>query len=152
MGTDGLGVRSGWSPVFDGPKRLSEHRRSDTRPSKIVFRDIAATTNRRTFIYSSPPLSPCGDSILFACSHSGRLGRLLPVILNSFIFDWAPGQRLAGANSAFLVEELASSSSEQVSALASALFEPLLGLTSVSRDAWLAITASLLGPGRQVGP
>jgi hypothetical protein len=105
---------------------------------KLAYRRIAPTTNSRTFICTSLPSVPCGDSI-FLLQPFRQTGALLPVILNSFTFDWTTRQRLAGSNlSWFLVAELPVLRSEQVAALASGAF----GLSwphICFADAWLAI-------------
>jgi hypothetical protein len=84
---------------------------------KVAYRRIAPTTNSRSFICTTLPPVPCGDSIFLL--ESGRIdGWILPSILNSLTFDWLTRQRLVGSNlSYFLIADLPLLSSSLVSAI-----------------------------------
>ena len=64
---------------------------------KIVFRDVASTTNARTFIASSLPSRPCGHK-LPALGFGDFLGWELCAILNSFSLDWVIRRKMVGQN------------------------------------------------------
>jgi hypothetical protein len=88
------------------------------RTAKFVLRDIARSTDARTFISSIAPDAPCGNS-LGTLSLSQREFWTLAAITNSFTFDWVVRRRMGGTHlNWFVVEELPSLSSSSVAQLA----------------------------------
>lgn len=76
------------------------------RPYKMVFRDISATTNSRTFLGAFVSDVPCGNSL--GTLHIGQaLPWTLTAVTNSFTFDWVTRRRMGGSHlNLFVVEEL----------------------------------------------
>jgi hypothetical protein len=113
-----------WVPIAWDDKRLEPQYlmgRGDfleaegtIRPLKMVFRDISASTNARTFLAASAYEVPCGNSL-----GTMDVGRSVPWTLasvtNSFTFDWVSRRRMGGSHlNLFVVEELPSLRPEAV--------------------------------------
>jgi hypothetical protein len=77
---------------------------TSVRNTKVVFRNIARTTDSRTFIGALINDLPTCNSIGLLQSADNLL---LVSVLNSFTMDWVLRQRLAGTNlSLFLIQDL----------------------------------------------
>lgn len=67
------------------------------RGLKVVFRDIARTTDARTMISTVLPDYPCGN-VLGVLGSDKDEARLLPACLNSFVFDWVTRLKMGGTH------------------------------------------------------
>jgi hypothetical protein len=77
---------------------------------QLGFRRVSNTTNERTFIFSSLPISAAGDSIFYIFPDrkidSLRIAALLGN-MNALVFDYVVRQKMGGLNlNFFLVEQL----------------------------------------------
>lgn len=73
---------------------------------KIAFRDIARSTDERTFIGALLPDSPCGNVLGVLGSELKNAWALL-ACMNSLVFDWNVRQRIGGTHlNLFVIEEL----------------------------------------------
>jgi hypothetical protein len=78
------------------------------RPFKMVFRDISASTNARTFLAAFAFEVPCGNS-LGVLDVDRTHPWTLASVTNSFTFDWVVRRRMGGSHlNLFVVEELPS--------------------------------------------
>jgi len=112
----GTGLNAEWSPLTWEQKRIEpqfliaarhyEENSKSPRGLKVAFRDIARSTDERTFIGAVVPDMPCGNVL-------GVLGSealdVWPAIsaMNSLPFDWALRQRIGGTHiNLYVAEEL----------------------------------------------
>lgn len=73
---------------------------------KIAFRDIARSTDERTFIGGLVPDFPCGNVLGVLGSERKNTWSLL-ACMNSSVFDWNVRQRMSGTHlNLFVIEEL----------------------------------------------
>ena len=86
-------------------KDVAEHEIRDSSQAKIGYREVARSTDARSFIGAVIPSFPCGhkvpilhpgDSAIEAVSNAAAL-------FNSFVFDWLVRQRLGAAALAWYV-------------------------------------------------
>lgn len=97
---------------------------------KVVFRDVASTTNARTFIASALPNRPCGHK-LPTLGFGSALGWELCSFLNSFTLDWVLRRKMVGQNLTLaVISELPVPSKGSQRQLLSILRNITLSLTS----------------------
>lgn len=112
----GTGLKAQWDPVSwerktFGPQflvRAEDYARSEkvVRGAKLGFRDIARSTDERTFISSVLPDFGCGNVIGVLGSELSNAW-LVAGLLNSFVVDWCVRRRVTGTHlNYFIVEEL----------------------------------------------
>ncbi|MBD2426224.1 hypothetical protein [Phormidium sp. FACHB-1136] len=114
----GTGLRAIWRDIpFESkclePQFLIElenysENSKNSRGLRVSFRDIARSTDERTFISSLIPDLPCGNKVPILSSISSTHGNLeLCSLANSFSFDFALRSRLGGTSlNYFIVAEL----------------------------------------------
>jgi hypothetical protein len=75
--------------------------------TRVIFRDIARTTDTRTMIASCVPAFPCNNKVPLLTATAAIQHQLsLTSILDSLVFDWALRNRLSGASlNWFIIEE-----------------------------------------------
>jgi hypothetical protein len=75
------------------------------RDAKLVFRDVARTTDAQTFISACLPSFPCNNKVPIL--GSVELGVSIAGLVNSIVVDWALRQRHAGTSlTLFVIAEL----------------------------------------------
>ena len=93
-----------WNPQFLMSQRVAGITNdSSLARAKIGFRDVARSTDARSFIGSYLPQFPCSGKVPVLHIGSGRSSRVADAIalLNSFVFDWVVRQRLGAAKLAW---------------------------------------------------
>jgi len=112
----GTGLRAIWRDVEWEHKQVQpqfiisrDHYHADATTIsslKIAFRDIARSTDERTFIGSLLPNFPCGNVLGILGSDRQNFWAIL-LCINSFTFDWAVRERMAGTHlNLYVIEEL----------------------------------------------
>jgi hypothetical protein len=112
----GTGLRAIWRDIpFEGkclePQfliGLENYRKNDSaiQGLKVAFRDIARSTDERTFIGGLLPDLPCGNVLGVLGSHRKHAWALLSC-MNSYAFDWNVRQRIGGTHlNLFVIQEL----------------------------------------------
>jgi hypothetical protein len=114
----GTGLRAIWRDIpFEekclepqfliGAEKYSENSKN-SRGLRVSFRDIARSTDERTFISSLLPDLPCGNKVPILSATSPTQGNLeLCPLVNSFTFDFSLRSRLGGTSlNYFIVAEL----------------------------------------------
>ena len=102
-----------WFPIEWESKRIQPQflmALKDAKPHvgafKCATRGIARTTDSRSAIGALVPDFPCGDTIGVLRAHA-ELGWMVPLVYNSFVFDWMLRQRIASARvNYFVLEEM----------------------------------------------
>jgi hypothetical protein len=64
---------------------------------RVGFRDIARNTDSRTVISTALWCAPCGNKVPVLQAGEAAKTLALPVVLNTFVFDWLERTRQAGA-------------------------------------------------------
>lgn len=112
----GTGLRAVWQEINWENKYLSpqfllnindyKSNEKAAKGLKVVFRDIARSTDERTFIASILPNLPCGH-VLGVLSSPKRDFWLTLACVNSLAFDWNVRQRIGGTHlTLHVIEEL----------------------------------------------
>jgi len=112
----GTGLRARWEPIPWDRKRydsqflvampLYEFWNRDPACIRLGFRDIARSTDFRTFIASLIPAYPCGNVVGTLSSNIKDFQSVL-CQTNSFVLDWSLRRRMAGTHlNWFVVDEL----------------------------------------------
>lgn len=112
----GTGLNAEWAPQDWERKRIEpqfllsnqyyEQSPKARRGLKVAFRDIARSTDERTFIGAVLPDVPCGNVLGVLASEAKALWPAIS-IMNSLPFDWALRQRIGGTHiNLYVAEEL----------------------------------------------
>ena len=98
-----------WNPQFLMARDVAGQGKALLLPGKIGYREVARSTDVRSFIGAVLPAFPCGHKvpILHVAGSGGKhLVSDAAALFNSFVFDWIVRQRLGGAALAwYLLEE-----------------------------------------------
>jgi hypothetical protein len=99
-------VERALGPQFLLPQRTYRQSEKTSRGFKTVFRDIARSTDERTFIATVIPDMPCGN-VLGVLQSRLEHGWVLAGVLNSFCLDWTARNRIGGTHlNLYVIEEL----------------------------------------------
>ena len=89
-----------WNPQYL-IKKETAHERLRTRSAKIGYREVARSTDPRSFIGALLPQFPSGHKVPLLSIHEDESSTddiaCAQALLNSFVFDWLVRQRLGGA-------------------------------------------------------
>ena len=114
----GTGLKAIWHEISFEDKQVKPQflikfedyieRRKTSGESRTIFRDIARTTDVRTFISSVIPDYPCGNKVpILNVQNKTKNNLSLCAILNSYSFDFTLRSRLGGTSlNYFIIEEL----------------------------------------------
>ncbi len=94
-----------WNPQYLMAAATAAEEMLQTSAGKIGYREVARSTDTRSFIGAILPQFPCGHKVPVLSIASGGIERTLAAagLLNSFTFDWLLRQRLGAAALAWYV-------------------------------------------------
>ena len=94
-----------WNPQFLMSRQLFAQRVRMSSPAKIGYREVARSTDARSFIGAALPPFPCGHKvpILHVGNDAAESVANAAALFNSFLFDWLVRQRLGAAALAWYV-------------------------------------------------
>ncbi len=94
MSSPADGARLDLDPDFLLPRSALRH--NPASGARLVFRDIARTTDARTFITALVPSFPCGNKVPLLDGHRSTAENLqVATFAASFTFDWAARARMS---------------------------------------------------------
>ena len=96
-----------WNPQYLMAEKVFDHQKRVCSPpyAKVGYREVARSTDERSFIGAILPCFPCGHKVPIlhlANSTIDMLSRAI-VLFNSFVFDWLIRRRLGAAALAWYV-------------------------------------------------
>ena len=88
-----------WNPQFLMDKDVAEHEIRDSSQAKIGYREVARSTDARSFIGAIIPSFPCGHKVPILHPGDSAIETVsnAAVLFNSFVFDWLVRQCLGAA-------------------------------------------------------
>lgn len=128
-------------PQFLLPHRHYEQSSKAWRGLKVAFRDIARSTDERTFIGAVLPDVPCGNVLGVLGSEKTALWPAISA-MNSLSFDWALRQRIGGTHiNLYVAQELPLVPPARISRPVRQLVARLSFAHAVFAPTWLALAA-----------
>jgi hypothetical protein len=123
--------------------------KATTSSTRVVYRDITANTNERTFIVTVIPKGIPTGNTLGVCPMPDRLALLIAAICGSFVADWVMRKKITSHASKFIVNQLPLPNLELSTDRATRLHEILLSrascLTCIS-DSFISIWETCFSP------